>query len=481
MDEKETKSLTIGDILDQLVKPTVTQGPPAQSSPTTPPTPRTLPTQTGPSEVKLPQLGKTPEQAVSSQNQAKPAELRLSIRTMTDDLQRIKRGQSISASEQTISLSPPAKSATPLPPKPLPRPVLPPPPPRPQPPPVQPTPLRPPPQAPIIPPLTQAPPSIRPVPAPVGSLTLPPLPAPVPLSDEAKHYHPEKVIDEETVLPPFLGAPIPKKVKKPTNEKIEYGLIARIVGSGMTTGISITIIMAIAAYGLIYFLYLKKPETPVVTSTPTPSSTTGPEINELKTIFSSVAILDYTFPQNQSESLSSLKTFLNNQTLLKKEFKSINITLSSDQAQTIPTLTTILSYLSLNYPVELKDQINTNYVVLIYGQEETFGGQTDSVPNKIVIIAEIKDMTKVSEIMAKWETTLPNDLKGLFDIDPTKAATQTFLTNEHRGIVIRYKNFPLPDKSIDYSILTSLTNHNYLIISNSRESMYSPTEKIQGL
>lgn len=490
MEEKGQDSLTISDILDQLVKPPITQGPgvppprsvgqfpspsfsgsPQPIGGSSPPTTTLPPIKIGgETEIKLPQLGKMGgEPTVSSQNsKTQPAELKLSIRTMADDLEKLKRGQRPSASPQinkilSPSIPTPPKTQPPVPPRPAPIP------PRPS------LPLSPPatlPRPPIQPPSPRlVPPSVRP-------MTLPPIPQ-MP-AGELKHFHPEKVVTGEEMLPPFLGAPIPKKVKKPTQEKVQYGLIARIIGSGMTTGILITMTMAAVAYGLVYFFYLRVEETPTVIS-PTPSGITAtPVINELETIFRNVAVVNFQLPNQRQEAVSSLTSFINGQSLLKKEFKKLNIAFPG-QEQKIYSFTELMDNLFLRYPPELKNEVITNSLVLIYGQEELIDEQAGSVPKRLVFITEVKDHAKTSEIMKKWEQTMAEDLKELLDINPLKQATETFLTNERRSNDIRYKNFPLPDKSIDYSVLSSLTNHHYLIITNSRESMYSPIDKLIGL
>src|SRR3989338_7470655 len=104
MEEKDQKSLTVGDILDQLIKPSITQGPSSQ-------TPQPRPATSSPSvpsskdssgNFKLPQLGKEASQGLpplagysgkeSGQGSLppKPSSIKLSIRTMASDLAKIK-------------------------------------------------------------------------------------------------------------------------------------------------------------------------------------------------------------------------------------------------------------------------------------------------------------------------------------------------------------------------------------------------------
>lgn len=470
MDEKDQKSLTIGDILDQLIKPSVIQSQPEVSSPKPASSLPSLTPKASPGgEISLPKLGqdKISPSTTDKEGISKPPELSLSIRTMRDDLERLKRGGTQPAIEIRKAVLPPPKEI----PKPIP-------------------PIAPPISKPIPKIETQPPkfptaqiqtPPVRPAPSPIKPPALPPIPtAPVPKTEE-QHYHKERVLSQEEILPPFLGAPIPKKVKKPTEEKVQYGLIARVIGSGMTTGIVSTIVLAGIAYAVIYFTFLKKDSGPDIIATPTPTNITAtPTINELETIFQKVSVVNLELNPNEQENLLNLKTFINNQVLAKKEFKRIDISIRTEQGTQILSFIDLLAKLSIPYPIELKNEVTNNNITLLYGQEEIFNEQS-SIPKKIVFIVEIKDIAKVSEILKAWERTIANDFKDIFEFDPTKQASQNFLDNDRRGVMIRYKNFPYPDKSIDYAVFSSITGHNYLILSNSRESMYSPTDRISGL
>lgn len=480
MEEKDQNSLTIGNILDQLIKPPITQTPePVSNRPISQPSSVTPPQLKAEAGIKLPELGKgsvaTPTPSQDAQSQS--AEISLLVRTMSDDINRLKKGKTEPVQEVRKIPTPDIK--IPQPPEKPPRPPIaaPPPPPK-----MTPTPNI----IPTRPSISSRPPIPAPPPLSKSSLpplkptALPPISAPTPHDKEETHFHPEKVVSQDEMLPAFLGAPLPKKVKKPTEEKVQYKLIAKIIGSGMTMGITITLIMAATAYGLLYFFYIRKVETPIITPSPTPVKTDVlPVINELETIFNSISIIDFELPTDKQTALPDLKSFTKNQTLAAKETRRLNLT---SQGQKISSLTDLLENLSVNYPQELKNEVTGNVLFLLYGQEEIFNSPTTNpIPKKLVLISEIKDPAKTLEILSKWEQTISNDLKEIAEINPLEQASPTFVDNERRGVKIRYKNFPLPDRSIDYAIVTSLTKHHYLIITSSRESMYYPSDKIRGL
>lgn len=423
MEERDPKPITINDILDQITKTPATPIP----KPIIPVT-QTLKPQ---AEIKLPSLGKISEKESPSSQSIAPTEskLKLSIRTMASDLEKLRKGQKPLGEEvgKDITLQKP----------------------------VQQTPQT--------------------IPKPPVTATLTPKP-PEPTQPIAeRHYHPEKVISGE--LPAFLDANPPKKVTKPQEERVEYRLIAKVISSGLTTGVVSTIVVALLVYFVISYFFFNQEE--VIIATPTPVSTSPTptaEINEINAIFSDTFALDFQLPEQRENTTSNLKSFINNQVLGKKQFLRLNIT---DQTKQTVSSEEILRVLTASFPPELENYTKNDNAVLVYGQEELLTIDSSS-DKRLVFIVEISDDEKVLEIIKKWETTLPNDLKEILDLDVTKESTRNFLNNERHGVQILYKNFPLPDRSIDYSIVSSLTGRKYLIITNSRESMYSPADKIRG-
>lgn len=516
MDEQNQKTLTIEDILSQLAKPSVLKGletpttgsfnTPTTKGPSTFSQPQSSTTKQTP-DIILPQLKKSQAEVniKTAQTEPQQQESRTFIRTMSIDLERLRKGQSpLGLEVKTKPLTPPQR---PIPKTPVPTPILPPsisrstapiapitltrppiinvPQVKPSPrltPPTLPTPTIPRrPIAPSIPttprPPLAMPPSVRPPIQPSAST-----PAQTQTSGEEIHHHTERIISEKDLLPAFLGAPIPKRVAKTKKEKIQYGLIAKIIGSGMTVGITITVVIAIIAYLLVYILLLKPKE--VITSTPAPTVTETPkqEVDELEAIFQAISSIDFIIPEDKTNATSSLQSFLTTQILAKKEFKKINFINQTDSSTAKPNFINLLDTFLIHYPQELKNVVSSQSITLSYGQEELFSDATDNaIPKKLIFIVEVNNVDKTKEIIKTWELTMPSDLKGIFSIDPAKEGSLTFLNNERRGVQIRYKNFPLPDKTIDYSVISSITGRHYLLLTNSRESMYSPADRLQGL
>ncbi len=523
----DQKTLTVGDILDQLVKSPAAQGPGPQVPQT--PKPAPPPTSTPPVNLSqergfsLPQLGKKEESSEPSV-QTKPSASfpvsnqtltpRLYIRTMADDLVRLKKGQTptevqIKSAPTVFSegkkLEPQIQSpkiqqiqptqqvvgqeveSQPEPGKGLVSEVS--------------DLLK---TLPVTGPFggsTQSNAKIPPIKIPFfgskpssepplkASISLPSIPSPgqsvpeqsqPPFSGLPPHIHEEVEISDKDLLPAFPGAPMPKKIPKKQEEKVEYRAIARVVSSGMVTGILGTVILAVVVYFALTFFVFKKEPLSLNSTTPTPvDQTSGSDDKGLETIFKSTPLINFNVPTDNKTTARELQSFMDGQNIDKKEFKRINFQIPGLAPDQNPSFVDIMKSLAITPPPELKDIISKDNMVFLYGQEEVFGNEANL--KRLVFIVEIKDSDKVQEVMNKWEATLADDFNEVFNIDPSKQASYTFLTNDHRGVTIKYKNFPLPDKSIDYTIITSLTGRHYLMITNSRESMFSPADKIKGL
>ena len=504
MSENDSKPTTITDILDQLVRPSVIQVPNSQSTSYSPATGVLGVSDVNKtkkdsllSDISLPELGgkakimaSAGDKVVSSKEAAGISELKLAIRTMADDLARLKQGkeplgfeakkviskdiEGESAQVQEKKNEEPVASKSILPSQ-----------------------------------LNRAPIFSRgniksPFPIPAH-----PIPSPSSGSPSGKGFSFFGGSDEQTntesktgfpikkeihrpeledKLPAYLGAPLPmpkKKITKPEDEKIEYGLIARVIGSGMTTGIMSTIIVAIAVYFLIFYLFFNSEEASVVIPiSSSPIITATPEVDELADIFKSEGVVSYRLVENSESIVSDFRIFIEKESIGDKEFKKIEILLSSSEDITLG-LIDILDKFGIKYPQALEGIIKDSKAIFLYGQQEVFGsgensGELNSIKG-LVFIVEISSGESATKVLKDWELSLPQDFSKIFRIDPLKESTKEFLNNNRQGVLIRYKNFPLPDRSVDYAIVPSLSGRRYLVITNSRESMYSPIDKIRGL
>jgi hypothetical protein len=66
----------------------------------------------------------------------------------------------------------------------------------------------------------------------------------------------------------------------------------------------------------------------------------------------------------------------------------------------------------------------------------------------------------------------------LFGYDIAKQAAASFASGTYRQVPLRYKNFPGPDRSLDYGIVTASNNKNYLVLAGSREAMFYAIDQL---
>lgn len=275
---------------------------------------------------------------------------------------------------------------------------------------------------------------------------------------------------------------IPSIPPAPSAPKVEPKSQINIPQEGQTMGnrnmLFIGVGVAVLVAGFAYwFFVLKSPAPEVVVETPTPTPTATP-IPTLDSIFSgleshTVCTIECTL----SDFLSSVNGGTINGGQLKKVYLSEN--------DTSKTITQLLDDFMLTYPANIKDLIGEDYSILYYGQKEIFdsNGQIkldSAIEKRLVFVDEVKDSIMAVQFLGMWESEMANNLKSLLQFDPKKQANPSFLDNSYRGVSIRYKNFAYSDRSIDYAVVTALNGKSYLVVTGSREAMYATIDKLKG-
>lgn len=170
------------------------------------------------------------------------------------------------------------------------------------------------------------------------------------------------------------------------------------------------------------------------------------------------------------------KNQVNQIQILPGELKRLTITSVSKGGGEL-NLTDLMDRLQIAYPVDLKQTLGNEYIVLAYGQQEIFNSSgvvsqaTTSQP-RLIFITQVIDTTKATETIRAWETTMTDQLSSLLGYIKNKAASQMFLDNTYTGSAIRYKNYSFPDRTTDYSIVSATNNRTYFVLTNSREGIY---------
>jgi len=238
--------------------------------------------------------------------------------------------------------------------------------------------------------------------------------------------------------------------------------------------------------GVIYWFFMIRVPEPEVILSPTPTFTQTvtptPIIRNLNEIFGGTAVI-FDIGSSNKATADDFKALVNSLNIARNEFIKIDlVNYVNDTAVPLNWLE-MFDAGQAAYPIELKDNM-TDSLVVAYGQSESFN-QDGSIDfsssqglNKVSFIAKVKDKAGTDLIMKNWEPTISNALSGHFSIgSSSKEASVNFLDNSYRSALIRYKNFPFPDTTIDYSVFES-AGQTYLIISGSRESIYSVVDAI---
>jgi hypothetical protein len=232
--------------------------------------------------------------------------------------------------------------------------------------------------------------------------------------------------------------------------------------------------------GIWYFIIRQEEVITVApTATPTPTPTPTP-----KTLFELI-------PLSSQITISSTENFL---TALNNGIKSLNLTsggwtilniVNENKAQY--TSNQIFQKLNITLPNGILENLDlSEWTLAVYDQQEMYDskGMLSFNPTpkpKLGLIAKINNPSSLRSALNNWEITMTDGFKNLLGIDPKKQLSQTFLDNIYNGAEIRYRNFPYPDNSIDYTILNLLEfGSNYLILTNSRESIYSAIDLLRN-
>ena len=234
-------------------------------------------------------------------------------------------------------------------------------------------------------------------------------------------------------------------------------------------------LLAIVAGLLYWFFALRSPAPVAVIETLTPTPTATP-IQDLNSILLGINAENISVKDPAMDLNTSIKTLVIN----GGEFKNLNVT-SESKGQFVLGLLDFIAK-----PVQqLIDNMGSDYKVLLYGQKEIFdsNGQlkiNPAVEKRLVFINEVKDALTAVQLGKNWEASMNEDFRPIFEFDPKKKESVDFSNNFYGGFPIRYKNFKYADRSIDYAIVSVSNGKSYLIIAGSREAIYATIDKLKG-
>ncbi len=383
----------------------------------------------------------------------------------------------------------------------------------PQPPPLRPPPPKPP-QQPAMPPKTAAPtqPPSRPGPVfkssirtmqdDVAAIKKGQAPMGVKLERESKkdvEPPPKAPTGPKVTMPPRPSAqvelgrlekskglprlkPSPSIPKAPTPPSASIGAIEKapsmqVPGGGgirsklpISRNLLLMVVGLIVIAGLAWFFLLRTPSAPEVVFTPTPviTQTPTPTPIPLDNYFSTVSSVNLSlgadFTSRFGQEIDS--------EALKLSAEPALYTVFNPETNARYTFSAFLAGLLIQVPAELLNSVSDgDFYMTAYPKLDGNNGYG--------FVVKLGDDLATVLAMTDWEPTAPEDLRDLLLLDPADASSIEFLDNAREGAAIRYKNFPTPDLTIDYAIVSAINGEEYLVVTNSREHIYSIIDKIR--
>ncbi len=278
---------------------------------------------------------------------------------------------------------------------------------------------------------------------------------------------------------PLPAGTLPPNMSRPTVPTIPPAKMEGIKPPALKGGVSGPKILILELVGLIvigslawYFIW-RHNNPPLATSTPTPTATPVVILKPAIESAFSVFVIDAS-ASSGPELFSKLEHLPNKETLLVPRVPilyKVFEPLSTGHKRY--TLSGLMSAGTTQVPADVAPLIydNSVYLTLLAKNDQT---------NSYGVIVRLKDSSDAATALKAWEKTLSNDLKDLFKFSLTKSASSVFLDNTYQGISIRYRNFSDPEKTVDYAVVTMANGEKYLIFTNSRGHIYAIIDKLLG-
>lgn len=294
--------------------------------------------------------------------------------------------------------------------------------------------------------------------------------------------------EKRSLLPGMKLPPLPPSVKKEISSPIIA--VPPKKGGFLNKTLILALFVAVLAGGGAYWFFVIKQETkPEVVPTFTPRVITSDSLNALKKYFfinSSISLPDSTVAFDLSALKSALLQVVPNEEVLHSfaylrsgtnavKFSEFIKRFLSNQEETSLEVQSLINSVSEN-----------GFGLIFSKQTEKFddsGKPVDNSPveRRLAFVIEVSDLTAAKQAMSDWETNLPFNIESLFELTKLDEVEDlSFKDNVYRETTIRFVNFPYPDRSIDYALISANDGKQYLVIANSRAQMYGVIDALLG-
>ena len=232
------------------------------------------------------------------------------------------------------------------------------------------------------------------------------------------------------------------------------------------------IILVVAIVVVVSIVNSSPAATPTPTPIPTATPTATPATKDLHSYFGvpgATATIS-----GAATALTDFKSSAGSTKPPVRQVTVINVT----QNSTSLDAPTFMSELVSGTPGGITASLSSDWTVMTYGQAEAFNAQGGraadaSGPAATILVLGTDNASMTNQLMQTWESSgLVTAAKGLLSIYPERRTGSNFASGVYRQVPLRYSNFPYPDQSIDWAIVLASNGKNYLVITNSRESMF---------
>lgn len=229
------------------------------------------------------------------------------------------------------------------------------------------------------------------------------------------------------------------------------------------------------AGGIYYIFFASKERTiPVSQSTPTPIISKSPLPGQSFVLKSS------------GNPFSQISIFVANQRIPQEKVKLFTIVNELGDSYNFQELA---GKILINPPPALFQNLSADKSHLfIYGQKEYFGDifaptptPPAPPPKRYGFIVEVASDVNLIANLAGWEDKMASDFEKVFEFKTSDASAPDFLDNVHENTNVRYRNFPTPDKTIDYAVAVDFRGKKYLVFANSREAIFNVVDNINKI
>lgn len=258
-------------------------------------------------------------------------------------------------------------------------------------------------------------------------------------------------------IPPAGPATKPAGLSVPMGGRVNWKRLVLLAGG-----------LAVVAF-LVWFFVLRGPSAPEIAISPTPTYTATPTPTPVS-IENSFSIVNSASISLGANFITRFDNSINKESLISSREPALYKILNPATGNGY-TLSEFLGGLLIQAPTELIAAAKDNFYLSVLYKSDNVNGYG--------LLIELNDPTAAFTAMGNWEGTITQGLKDIFLLNPAKAASTTFLDNTYNGVVIRYRNFPDPNKTTDYAIVTASNGETFLVITNSREQTYSIIDKIK--